>query len=77
MTKSEFTAEFAEMLGIPPEDLRPEIELGTIEMWDSVAWLSSLVLIEERLGARVGWETVSRAQTFQDILAAVAAELEG
>ena len=77
MTRNEFIAEFAELLGVRAEELRPETEMATIPSWDSVAWLGSLVLIDEKLGTKVRPEELSGARTFQDILEAVAAGLEG
>ncbi len=71
MTQKDFTREFEEMLSLPEGSLGPETEMNSIDVWDSVAYLSALVLIDEKLSVRVRPELFSRAQTFGDILAAV------
>lgn len=76
MNKDEFTAEFADILDVEPDELKPETELETIETWDSVAYLSAMVLIDEMLGIAVRPEVFSRAKTFGDILAEVDAALQ-
>jgi len=77
MTEKEFIAEFAEMFEISPAELQPETELAMIPMWDSVAYLSSMLLIDEKLGMAVRAEVFSQAVTFGDILAVVAPALQG
>lgn len=76
MTRSEFIAEFAAMLELPVESLTPETELGSISTWDSVAYLSSMLLIDEKLGIPVRPEAIAAAGTFGDILAVVAPALQ-
>lgn len=76
MTTTDFITEIADILGMPAHTLTPETDLTAIPAWDSVAWLSSLVLIDEKLGAAVRPEMVSGARTLQDILQAVAHKLE-
>ncbi len=71
MTQRDFTREFEEMLSLPEGSLGPETEMNSIDVWDSVAYLSALVLIDEKLSVRVRPELFSRAQTFGGILAAV------
>jgi acyl carrier protein len=48
----------------------------SLEHWDSVDYLSAMVLIDENLSVHVQPELFSRAQTFGDILAAIDAGLE-
>ena len=71
MTQRDFISEFEEMLGLPEGSLTSATEMNSLEGWDSVAYLSALVLIDEKLSVRVRPELFSRAQTFGDILAAV------
>lgn len=71
MTQSEFISEFAQILDVPPAELRPETEMASMENWDSVAYLSAMVLIDAKLNLTVRPEILSRAKTFGDILAAL------
>jgi acyl carrier protein len=71
MTKTDFMREFEEMLGHPPGSLTAETEMLSLEHWDSVDYLSAMVLIDEKLSVRVQPELFSNAQTFGEILAAV------
>ena len=76
MTRGEFVTEFASILGLSPEALTPETEMGTIETWDSVAYLMAMLLIDEKLGISVPAESLSGARTFAHILEAVGPGLE-
>ena len=76
MRKNEFIAEFAEIVDVAPDELKPETELEMLEMWDSVAYLSAMVLIDEELGVTIRPEVLSRAKTFEDILKAVDSALQ-
>ena len=76
MNKNEFIAEFAEIVDVAPNELTPETELETLELWDSVAYLSAMVLIDEELGITIRPEVLSRAKTFEDILMAVGSALQ-
>jgi acyl carrier protein len=71
MTKDEFTKEFAELLNLQPDQLTPETDLTEIEDWDSVAYLSAMVMIDEKLGIQVRPDLISSAKTFEMILKAV------
>lgn len=75
MTIDEFTSEFALILDMNASDLRPETLLNSIEAWDSVAYLTAMVLIDEKLGITLRPELISRAEKFGDILDAVKSEL--
>ena len=76
MTRLEFTREFAEMLSTDPDNFCGETELGSLPEWDSVAYLSAMVMIDERLGITVRPDVISNATTFSDILAAVHSALQ-
>ena len=71
MTQTDFVHEFEEMLSLPQGSLTGETEMSSLEAWDSVAYLTALVLIDDKLSVRVSPELFSRARTFGDILAAV------
>jgi acyl carrier protein len=76
MTKTDFMREFEDMLGQPAGSLTSETDMLSLEHWDSVDYLSALVLIDEKLSVRVQPELFSRAQTFGDILTAIDAGFE-
>jgi acyl carrier protein len=76
MTRDEFVDEFAKLLDLPPEEIKPETELSSIETWDSVAYLATLVLIDENLGIRLRPEAISEAVRFEDILKVVESAFE-
>lgn len=71
MTKDEFTKEFADLLNLSPHQLTPETDLTELEEWDSVAYLSAMVMIDEKLGIQVRPDLISSAKTFSTILTAV------
>jgi acyl carrier protein len=71
MTKTDFMREFEELLGRTAGSLTAETEMLSLEHWDSVDYLSAMVLIDEKLSVRVQPELFSRARTFGDILAAI------
>jgi acyl carrier protein len=71
MTQAEFIEEFALLLDVPVSALRPETELGTIPTWDSVAYLGTMVLIDENLGIALRAETLARFKTINDMLTAI------
>jgi acyl carrier protein len=76
MTKTDFMREFEEMLGQPAGSITAETDMLALEHWDSVDYLSAMVLIDEKLSVRVQPELFSRAQTFGDILTAIDAGFE-
>lgn len=76
MTVEEFSAEFAEMLGINAGELNSQTDLTALQEWDSVAYLSAMVLIDEKLGVSIRPDVISEAKTFDDILKAVGSALE-
>jgi acyl carrier protein len=76
MSRNEFTHEFAEVLGIAPEDLHPETDLNSLPEWDSVAYLSAMILIDEKLAFSIRPDAISNARTFGDILHAVQSVLQ-
>jgi acyl carrier protein len=75
MTRDEFTKEFADLLNLRPEQLTPETDMTQLTDWDSVSYLSAMVLIDERLGIQVRPDLLSGAKTFGTILNAVSPAL--
>lgn len=77
MTRTDFLKEFAEILCIDPAELNPETELRALEGWDSVAYLSTVVLIDDRLGIALRPEVLRAWVTVADALAVLDSRLEG
>jgi acyl carrier protein len=77
MTRAEFIRDFAEVLGTTPDLLDLGTELGTLDAWDSVAYLSTLVMIDDKLGVNLSPDALRNAITMGDILKAVESKLEG
>ena len=75
MNRDEFSREFADMLGIDPGALSAETDLTALPEWDSVAYLSAMVLIDEKLSFTIRPDLISNARTFGDILTAVESAL--
>ncbi|MDQ6664033.1 MAG: acyl carrier protein [Acidobacteriota bacterium] len=71
MTKDEFLTEFADILGTNPGELTMETPLASLEGWDSVAYLSTMVLIDEKCGVTIGPETLVNSKTPGDIYTAL------
>jgi acyl carrier protein len=68
LNRQQFLAEFAEILGVSAADLTPTTELSSLETWDSVSYLSTMVLLDERLGVAISPDDLTAAKTVQDIL---------
>lgn len=60
--------EFSEILGVAPADLKPETELISLETWDSVSYLSTMVLLDEKCGVAVAPDLLTAAKTVGDIM---------
>jgi len=71
MTKDEFTNEFADLLNLQPGQLNADTVLSELQDWDSVAYLSAMVMIDEMLGIQVRPDLIATAKTFGVILDAV------
>jgi acyl carrier protein len=68
VNQQQFLEAFAEILDVSAVDLTPITELASLETWDSVSYLSTMVLLDERLGVAVSPEKLTEAKTVQDIL---------
>jgi acyl carrier protein len=69
LTRDEFIREFADIVGEDAAKLTPDTKLAGLEGWDSVAYLSVVVLIDDRLGISVGPEALQSATQVSDLLA--------
>lgn len=46
----------ADVLRVPPETLTPELSVGEIQEWSSIAQLAIVAALEERLGVEIPLE---------------------
>ncbi len=76
MNRQQFLEEFSEILGVSASELTPDTRLSSLETWDSVSYLSTMVLLDEKLGVAIAPDELTAAQTVQDILNAGGAALE-
>jgi acyl carrier protein len=63
-----FLDEFADMLGVTVAEVAPATKLASLENWDSVAYLSTMVLLDEKVGIAISPDDLTAALTVQDIL---------
>ena len=70
MTTEQFLVEFAEVVAADAGSLRSDTRLSSLEGWDSVAYLSTMVLLDEKLGVTVPHETLLEAKTVADLIRA-------
>jgi acyl carrier protein len=68
LNRQQFLEEFSEILGVSAADLTPVTELSSLETWDSVSYLSTMVLFDEKLGVAISPDALTAAKTIQDIL---------
>lgn len=68
---SEFRAGLAEILEVEADDLSDDFQLG--ELWDSLAVVSTLALIDEVHDVSVGADDLAECKTVGDIEALISA----
>jgi acyl carrier protein len=68
LDKNQFLEEFADMLGMRAAEITPDTQLSSLENWDSVAYLSTMVLLDEKVGIAISPDDLTAARTVQDIL---------
>lgn len=68
MTRAEFLAELDEMLELDAGTLTGDETLEYLEGWDSLAVISFIALVDEKLNLVVEGERLSRAKTVADLL---------
>lgn len=71
MTQEEKIALLEDMLELDANTLTPEMELSTIDEYDSMAKLSLIVLFDEECGKKLTGEVLRTFKTVGDILAAM------
>jgi acyl carrier protein len=68
MKKSDFIRELAEILNVPSDSLSAvSLSLRDIEAWDSVAYLATMVLLDEKVGVTVRAERIAESKTLGDL----------
>lgn len=68
MTQEEKIALLEDMLELDNGTLNPEIELSSIDEYDSMAKLSLIVLMDEECNKKLTGEQIRTFKTIQDIL---------
>jgi acyl carrier protein len=69
MQDTEFVSAFADAIGCPEDGLQLDTPLSSIDVWDSVAYLSVLTLVDEKMGVALNPEGLAQATSIGDILA--------
>lgn len=67
MTLAEKTALLADVIEIEPALLKPETELESLELWDSLAKLSLIAMFTEDFGRSIDIAQVRNFRTANDI----------
>ncbi len=68
MTQEEKIALLEDMLELDGGSLKPEMELSSIDEYDSMAKLSLIVLMDDECGKKLTGEQIRQFVTVQDIL---------
>jgi acyl carrier protein len=68
MTKAEFIQELAGVLMESPDNLKPDVELTSLETWDSTAVLGIIAILEGQVGVTVDVERIPECKTVQDVM---------
>jgi len=75
MQAEAFLREIEATLELPEGSLKPEDTLEDIAEWDSLAVISFIALVDEKLGLAVDGEALANAATVGDLLALVQEKL--
>lgn len=68
MTQEEKIALLEDMLELDGGSLAPEMELASIDEYDSMAKLSLIVLMDEECGKKLTGEQIRKFKTVADVL---------
>ncbi|NYZ15434.1 acyl carrier protein [Azospirillum sp. RWY-5-1] len=69
MDTKDFLLALDEMLELDPGTLTGTEELESLDNWDSLAVISFIALVDEKLGLVVEGEKLAKAKTVADLLA--------
>jgi acyl carrier protein len=67
MEDREFVVAFADAIGCP-DNLELDTPLSSIDVWDSVAYLAVMTMVDEKMGVSINPEGLLEAKTVGDIL---------
>ena len=73
MTDEEFIKGFAEIVGVDEGDLTLDTTLATLEGWDSVAYLSTMVFLEQSMGVTLSPDVIVNVKTVAELLSSARA----
>lgn len=69
MDTKDFLLALDELLELPAGTLTGDEELESIDTWDSLAVISFIALVDEKIGTVVDGEPLARARTVKDLMA--------
>ena len=67
MTRAELRKIVADVLEVDPDQLAPEVELGSIEGFDSVSVLSLIIELDEKAGIKLPPTAAGALKRYGDI----------
>ena len=68
MTKHEFLSELEEILETSPGALEGDEQLADLKGWDSLAVVSLIAMVDERLGTTLSPREIAKAGSIADIV---------
>lgn len=68
MTTEEKISLIAETLDADASSIKPEVELKSLEEWDSMGVISTIAMLDKNFGKVLGAEEISKLKTVQDII---------
>jgi acyl carrier protein len=69
MTKSEFYHELEAIIEAPSGTIRGDEALRDLEGWSSLAVITFIAMVDEKLGMSVSPESLAKARTVPDLVA--------
>ncbi|MCQ4812964.1 acyl carrier protein [Cloacibacillus evryensis] len=68
MTQEEKLILIAETLDTEPNNLKPDVELKSLDEWDSMGVISTIAMLDRKFGKVLSTEQIEELKTVQDIL---------
>jgi acyl carrier protein len=68
MDKQKFLIELAELLEVEPEELKPTTILESFYTWDSLAFVSTIALMETSFNVSINEHLLLNCKTVSDLL---------
>lgn len=68
MTAEEKLALIAETLDADASNVKPEVELKSLDEWDSMGVISTIAMLDKKFGKILSAEEISELKTVQDII---------